>query len=204
MDINVTIQATDLAEAVNNLADALASVNLTSEPAEATAKKRTRRSSKSHNLEEQASTEQATAQPVTPQPVQPVAPVPPQSVVPPVTLAPPVQAPQPGYWPQATADGKINQVQMPLFNTAPAPVPQPQYQQPPVYAAPGQTPPLQVATPGYTMDQLAVAGMQLVDAGRREEIVQLLAQFGVSALQDLPKERYAEYAMALRQMGARI
>ncbi len=56
----------------------------------------------------------------------------------------------------------------------------------------------------YTMEQLAVAATQLVDAGRREELVGLLGQFGVQALTALPKEQYGAFATALRQMGAKI
>lgn len=60
------------------------------------------------------------------------------------------------------------------------------------------------SAPTYTMDQLAVAATQLVDAGRREELVQLLASFGVQALTALPKEQYGAFATKLREMGAKI
>ncbi len=56
----------------------------------------------------------------------------------------------------------------------------------------------------YTMEQLAVAATQLVDAGRREELVGLLGQFGVQALTALPKDQYGAFATALRQMGAKL
>lgn len=56
----------------------------------------------------------------------------------------------------------------------------------------------------YTMEQLAVAATQLVDAGRRGELVNLLAQFGAQALTALPKEQYGNFATHLRAMGARI
>jgi len=78
---------------------------------------------------------------------------------------------------------------------APAQAPAPT--QPPAPAVP-------TTTQTYTMEQLAVAATQLVDAGRREELVQLLSQFGVSALTQLPKEQYGAFATALRQMGAKI
>jgi hypothetical protein len=64
--------------------------------------------------------------------------------------------------------------------------------------------PVPVAAVNYTMDQLAVAGMSLVEVGRRDAVLQLLNQFGVTKLTDLPKERYGEYATALRQLGAKI
>jgi hypothetical protein len=69
-----------------------------------------------------------------------------------------------------------------------------------------QTQPQGVPTtaPSYTMDQLAVASTQLVDAGRREELLQLLSSFGASALMQLPKEQYGAFATKLREMGAKI
>lgn len=56
----------------------------------------------------------------------------------------------------------------------------------------------------YTVEQLAVAATQLVDAGRREDVVKLNAQFGVQALTQLSKEYYGAYATELRKLGAKI
>lgn len=81
---------------------------------------------------------------------------------------------------------------------APAPAPAPVSSPAPGPAA------VPTSTQTYTLDQLAVAATQLVDAGRREELVQLLASFGVQALTALPKEQYGAFATALRQMGAKI
>lgn len=58
--------------------------------------------------------------------------------------------------------------------------------------------------PTYTFDQLAVAATQLTDAGRREEVLQLLNSFGVQALTALPKEQYGAFATKLRELGAKI
>lgn len=58
--------------------------------------------------------------------------------------------------------------------------------------------------PAYTMDQLAVAATQLVDAGKRDALLTILANFGVQALTELPKDRYGEFATALRQQGVKI
>lgn len=69
-------------------------------------------------------------------------------------------------------------------------------------AAPGSVP--TTGAPTYTMDQLAVAATQLVDAGRQAEVVQLLASFGVQALTALPKEHYGAFATQLRAMGAKL
>lgn len=99
------------------------------------------------------------------------------------------------------------QAQQPIQQPIQQPVQQPaQIQQPGLdpltgAAATGTVP---TTAQTYTMEQLAVAATQLVDAGRREELVQLLGQFGVQALTMLPKEQYGAFATQLRTMGAKI
>jgi hypothetical protein len=58
------------------------------------------------------------------------------------------------------------------------------------------------SVPEYDFNQLATATMQLQQAGHN--IFELFQQFSIQALNQLPKERYAEYAAALRQRGAKI
>lgn len=84
-------------------------------------------------------------------------------------------------------------------NPTPAPV-QPMVQ--PTTVSVAQAVP--TAAPSYTMEQLAVAATQLVDAGQRDNLVALLGQFGVQALNVLPKEQYGNFANALRGMGAKL
>ena len=79
----------------------------------------------------------------------------------------------------------------------------------PVQTAPVQTTPVQTAVPTstvtYTMDDLARAGMSLMDCGKQAELQKLLKEgFGVDALPQLPKEQYGAFATALREMGAQI
>ena len=84
--------------------------------------------------------------------------------------------------------------------------PQPQPQQPLAPVATPQPPaPAGVPTSAqaYTMEQLAVAATSLIDQGHREKVVQLLAQFGVPSLMQLPKEQYGGFATQLRGMGAK-
>ncbi|MFB7301705.1 hypothetical protein [Heyndrickxia sporothermodurans] len=84
----------------------------------------------------------------------------------------------------------------------PAPV-----QQPPVQQASAQQPEPQAvptSAPTYTMEQLAVAATQLMDAGKRDQLLQLLASFGVQALTALPQEQYGAFATKLRELGAKI
>ncbi|MGM0776952.1 MAG: hypothetical protein ACQEXE_10250 [Bacillota bacterium] len=82
------------------------------------------------------------------------------------------------------------------------PVAQNQVPQAPPVAPPQQAVP--TATTSYSMDQLAVAATQLVDANRRDDLLQLLASFGVQALTALPKEQYGAFATKLRELGAKI
>lgn len=67
-----------------------------------------------------------------------------------------------------------------------------------------QVAPVPTSTQSYTMEQLAVAATQLMDAGRRAELVSLLSSFGVQALTALPKEQYGAFATQLRTLGAKI
>jgi hypothetical protein len=81
-----------------------------------------------------------------------------------------------------------------------ATVPQMTYQQP-AAPAPAAVP---TASTNYTMDQLALAATQLMDAGRQADLFGLLQGFGVPALTALPKEQYGAFATQLRAMGAKI
>ncbi len=57
----------------------------------------------------------------------------------------------------------------------------------------------------YTTDQLALACGALVDAGKVNELADLLNnKFEVAALPNLPKEQYNAFAVAIREMGAQI
>lgn len=80
--------------------------------------------------------------------------------------------------------------------------PQPQAQQ--VAQQVAQQPPAPTTAPTYTMEQLAVAATQLMDAGQKEVVLGLLAAFGVEALTQLPHEQYGVFATALRGKGAKI
>jgi hypothetical protein len=96
-------------------------------------------------------------------------------------------------------DNVVQFQQQPIPSSVPtAPVPQ----QPP--AAPVQQQAVPTSAPTYTMDQLAVAATQLMDAGRQPELLNLLQSFGVPSLMALPKEQYGNFATQLRGMGANL
>lgn len=60
------------------------------------------------------------------------------------------------------------------------------------------------AAPTYQIDDLARAAAQLMDAGKQQELLGLLAKFNVQALTQLPQEQYGTFATELRQMGAKL
>lgn len=64
----------------------------------------------------------------------------------------------------------------------------------------------QVATTAmtYQLDDLAQAAMGLMRQGMQTQLQELLRQFGVEALPQLPKEQYGAFATAIRGMGAQI
>ena len=79
----------------------------------------------------------------------------------------------------------------------------PQQQVAPTQTTPIMTP-VQTTAATYTLDDLSRAAMPLMDAGKQEDLIRLVGQFGVASLQDLPPEQYGAFATALRGMGAQI
>lgn len=106
----------------------------------------------------------------------------------PVTIPTAAPAEQTAAAPQTAASPVIAPTMPPV--TAPPVAPS---------AAPTTAP---TATPQYDFNQLASATMQLQQAG--QNIFEIFSQFGIQALNQLPKERYAEYAAVLRLRGAKI
>ncbi len=102
---------------------------------------------------------------------------------------------------------------VPVAVAAPAPVPvtpQPPVTGsvvPPAPAVPAAPPAPAVpvaGAPAYTLDQLAKAGAALVDAGKMESLMALLAKYGVQAVTQLPPAQYGAFATELRALGAQI
>lgn len=61
------------------------------------------------------------------------------------------------------------------------------------------------AAPTYTVDELARAAAPLMDnAAGMQTLCNLLAQFGVQSLQQLPQDKYGAFATELRGLGANI
>lgn len=58
--------------------------------------------------------------------------------------------------------------------------------------------------PQYTVDQIMAAGAMLMDAGKVNDLMNLLHSFGVQAVMDLKPEQLGAFATALRSLGATI
>lgn len=96
---------------------------------------------------------------------------------------------------------------------APAATPAPQAQniaEPPPPMHPASTAPtmpaqgVPTAAPAYTQEELMRAASALMDAGQMAQLQQVMASMGVSAFTELPKERYGEFAMAIKALGAKL
>lgn len=174
MEMKITVEAPDLAASILKLAEAIASGP---DPA----------------LLIPDEPLPVSAYPATPAPaVAPVAPV-----AAPVSHAP--VNPTPGHAPTMAA---------PVV--APSPSPTPVTNAPtagPTSAAPGNTPAPAVpvaGAPTYTLDQISRAGASLVDAGKMQQLLELLGRYGVQAVTQLKPEQYGAFATELRGLGAQI
>lgn len=102
----------------------------------------------------------------------------------------------------------VAQAQQQPTNVVPMPQPQTPVQQPvstapQPQAAPTAAVPL-AQPPQYTVDQIMAAGAQLMDAGKVNDLINLLHSFGVQAVMDLKPDQLGAFATALREMGAKI
>lgn len=64
--------------------------------------------------------------------------------------------------------------------------------------------PVPTAAPTYSQEDLMVAAARVMSTAGMPAMQQLLAQFGVSAITQLAPQRYGEFALRLREMGAQI
>lgn len=86
---------------------------------------------------------------------------------------------------------------------APAPAPAPVQTAAIPAAAPAPLP-AQTAPQTYTVQQLGQAARPLMENGRQQELIGLLAEFGVQSVTALPENRRADFAARLRAMGGLI
>lgn len=176
LEMKITVAAPDLAAAINNLAAALDGKN-------------------PHTVCNQYGTDNKHIDNVgtinmgmsgKSQPTTPAAPVNP-------TPAPTVPTQAPGAPLSATPAQTAAQIAptVPVVRPAPA-----------ANTAPAPTVP--TSAPQYTLDMIATAGSALIDAGKMDQLMQLLGKFGVASLTELAPESYGAVAGELRALGATI
>lgn len=83
------------------------------------------------------------------------------------------------------------------------PTPTPVASTPVQPAAPIANVPL-AAAPQFTVDQIMAAGATLMDAGKVDDLLNLLHSFGVQAVMDLKPEQLGAFATEMRKLGAAI
>ena len=66
---------------------------------------------------------------------------------------------------------------------------------------PGPVPTTAVAQ-NYSYDQLAVAAAGLVNQGKQQKLHDILHSFGVNAMTELPRDKYGDFATAMKAEGA--
>ena len=125
------------------------------------------------------------------QPATPTAPVNPT----PAPVATPAQAPG------APLSATPAQTATPIAPTVPVAAPAPAAA-PAANVAPA--PAVPTSAPQYTLDMIATAGSALIDAGKMDQLMQLLGKFGVASLTELAPESYGAVANELRALGAAI
>lgn len=67
-----------------------------------------------------------------------------------------------------------------------------------------QEPVVDTQPPKYTREQIMQAGAVLMDAGKINELTNLLQSFGVQAVMQLKPEQLDDFATAMRDLGAEI
>jgi len=185
MPITITIEgasADEVRQLVQDLAETITGMRPEDVPVD----------TKVSTLEQRPAGQAAPAAPQTGAATPAQAPVAPSSSAAPAT---PTNGAQPNGQPGGQARPPASAPTAPTAPPVAAPA-APQAPQPPV------APAAPTSAPQYDFNQIATATMQLQQAG--QNIFEIFQQFGVQALNQLPKERYAEYAAALRQRGAKI
>lgn len=75
--------------------------------------------------------------------------------------------------------------------------------QPPT--VPVQAPTVPVApAKEYTQAEILAACGPLMDAGKVPELTQIIQEFGVASMMEIPQEKYGELAVKLRALGAKL
>lgn len=123
----------------------------------------------------------------------------PAAALPSATTATSAAAPLSAPAPQPSMVSAPSQLAAPPAQVqAPPPLPAVQPMQTPVQM------PAQTAPQTYTVQQLGLAARPLMEQGRQQELLALMAEFGVPSIAALPEGSRADFAARLRAMGGQI
>ena len=64
--------------------------------------------------------------------------------------------------------------------------------------------PVEAAAPTYDKETLVRAAAELMDQGRQQDLLQLLARFNVPSMMALDPSQFAEFGAAMKEMGAKL
>lgn len=108
-----------------------------------------------------------------------------------------------------TATPQISKVKIPdsALKAAKSPAVPVQPQTVPVQppTVPVQPPTVSVApAKEYTQAEILAACGPLMDAGKVPELTQIIQEFGVASMMEIPQEKYGELAVKLRALGAKL
>lgn len=124
------------------------------------------------------------------------------------SAAPAQQITPPAAMPQQIAAAPAAPVQPVVPAAAPTPAAVAQmFAQPAPAPAPQQAPPTipaQTAPAAYTTQQLSLAARPLMEMGRQQDLMTLLAKYGAASVAELPENQRAAFAADLRAMGGQI
>lgn len=102
----------------------------------------------------------------------------------------------------STAAPQISKVKIPDSAPKAAKSPAVPVQSPTV---PVQSPTVPVApAKEYTQAEILAACGPLMDAGKVPELTQIIQEFGVASMMEIPQEKYGELAVKLRALGAKL
>lgn len=177
IEVKVTLEIPGVPEALNHLADAIASQDLGCKSGKAmdAINKRLTAAMDAAKVEVPVA-QPAPAQTATAAPVAPAAPE-------------PVQTPAAPFAPTQAAPA-----------SAPTPAPQPT----PAPAAQPAPAPAQAPAKKYTRDEIAHAGSALVSQGKMPQLLALLNKYGVQSVVQLDPNKYDAFASDLRALGAAL
>lgn len=92
-----------------------------------------------------------------------------------------------------------------LTPAAPEPIPETVTVEPdPPTMNPEPPAPVAPPAPAYDKETLVRAAAEMMDQGKQQDLLQLLARFNVQSMMALDPSQYSEFGAAMKEMGAKL